>query len=542
MRIGTWGMGLVLVAALGAPSYAANIALEGFNTAPTNFTASPTSSGYQLKFTDSGGIDYPTSVPFFVEGRAAMSVTNGSYEITSKPFNTSTYSSVSLSLRLAAFALLTDTNGLDSSDRVHIAVSTDNGATYYKQVEASGFNSSTVGAYWNYTATGSATRAYAASNTTVVAAPAGTKSRTDGISTLSVTDLPSITNLLVRITVTNNNNNELWAIDDFKLTGDVRPDRYWIGSDTTRGGAGTWAQTGGAAWTNGDADGNAGLAWDATQAARFGGAGGAVAVDGTVQAGNGIRFLASGYTLSGGTIQLTGASAATNRIDVATGTATIGSSLTGSNGMTKSGAGKLILTGEGAYAGGTIVSEGTLAIGSGGSVPAGVIDVKPGAVLDVSASPGFVLAEGRSIAGNGSVTGTLGIAGVLAPGASIGTLSFTDGVVLSGDSVFEINDQTSAADRAEVAGAITFGGDLVVTNLGNTQGYYDGQVFDLFDFGSATGSFASIALPTLPEGLAWRPFDYSTGELSVTAAPEPASMGAAVVGAFLLGRRARRRD
>jgi hypothetical protein len=45
--------------------------------------------------------------------------------------------------------------------------------------------------------------------------------------------------------------------------GDAGTNYYWVGSDTTLGGTGTWAQTGGTAWRPTD-DNGTGTAWDST--------------------------------------------------------------------------------------------------------------------------------------------------------------------------------------------------------------------------------------------------------------------------------------
>jgi autotransporter-associated beta strand protein len=90
-----------------------------------------------------------------------------------------------------------------------------------------------------------------------------------------------------------------------------------------------------------------------------------------VQVHNGLRFETDGYSVTGGTISLAGASSANNTITVTTGTATINSTLAGSTGLTKSGSGTLRLGGSNTFTGGTTLSTGTLRITSSGALGSG---------------------------------------------------------------------------------------------------------------------------------------------------------------------------
>ncbi len=187
------------------------------------------------------------------------------------------------------------------------------------------------------------------------------------------------------------------------------PSFYWVGSDATRGGDGTWVGTGGTAWATADAD-QAGGAWDATKTAAFAGVtAGTVTVSGTVDADTGITFSTDGYTLSGGTLDLGGADAATNALFTGTGVAaTIGSVITGSTGLTKSGAGTLTLSGTNTFSGGTTVSAGTLSVSSDANLggAAGGITVAGGSLAFTS---GFTLGSGRTLTAAESTASTLDI-------------------------------------------------------------------------------------------------------------------------------------
>ncbi|MFN8283267.1 MAG: T9SS type A sorting domain-containing protein [Chitinophagales bacterium] len=194
-------------------AFSATIASDGFNNSSS---FSITGGAYYTGNSATG--DRPASVPFFSEGTYSYGFTgaSGSATLISPDYNSSTYSSIQMTLKVAAFSIGSTGNGVDGSDSVRIDVSPDGGTTWYNTVSLVG-NSN---AYWNYTATGNASTAYDGNNTTVVFAPAGGGSRTtDGYSTMSITGLPAVTNLKFRIFLQDNSTSERWVIDDFQLTG-----------------------------------------------------------------------------------------------------------------------------------------------------------------------------------------------------------------------------------------------------------------------------------------------------------------------------------
>jgi fibronectin-binding autotransporter adhesin len=98
-------------------------------------------------------------------------------------------------------------------------------------------------------------------------------------------------------------------------------------------------------------------------------------------------------------------------------------------GFTKAGSGRLSFTAAHSYTGSTIISEGTLALGSGASLASGLIKAgnaaNDGGTLDVTAlASGLQLQSGQSLAGHGTVLGnvTIGSGATVAPGGSVGTL------------------------------------------------------------------------------------------------------------------------
>src|SRR5262249_49974352 len=144
---------------------------------------------------------------------------------------------------------------------------------------------------------------------------------------------------------------------------------FWDGAagpkndSVVNGGNGVWQSTAGNDnWTSVDGIFNAPFTDGAF--AVFQGAPGTVAVDASVGASNvaGMQFAVSGYGVQGDPINLTGATPAIRVGDgTAAGTAmtaTIGSVLAGTSGLTKTDLGTLILTGTNSYSGGTVINGG----------------------------------------------------------------------------------------------------------------------------------------------------------------------------------------
>ncbi len=143
------------------------------------------------------------------------------------------------------------------------------------------------------------------------------------------------------------------------------------GATAGSGGTGTW-NTSSALWFNGSTY----QAWSnaAGNDAVFGGTAGTVTLSTGITVHN-FQFDTTGYTVTGNTLTLTGATPTVSV--VSGGTATIGSVLAGANSLTQAGPGTLVLTGTNTYSGGTTISGGTLPIGNGGtggSVAGNIVD------------------------------------------------------------------------------------------------------------------------------------------------------------------------
>lgn len=205
----------------------------------------------------------------------------------------------------------------------------------------------------------------------------------------------------------------------------------------------------------------------------------------------------------------------------------------GPRALAKFGAGLLEVTNANIYTGGTLIAEGTMKINNATGSAFGT-----GAVTVV---------DGATLTGAGSFTGAFQNNGIYAPGNSptLATLSsFSQGS--TGILEMEIAGLLPGTgyDVLNVTGSLTFGGTLAVTFLDGFTAH-GGETFDFFDWGSASGTFATLDLPTLATGLSWETSAlYTSGELSITGAaiPEPSTYAVVLASAALAVAMYRRRQ
>jgi autotransporter-associated beta strand protein len=196
----------------------------------------------------------------------------------------------------------------------------------------------------------------------------------------------------------------------------------------------------------------------------------------------------SGYVdLGGGTRTLT-VSDGTNAVDLSLEVPIY------NGGVAKNGAGTLRLTATNTYAGGTTVSAGRLLVNNAGGSGTG---------------SGSVTVNGGALGGTGTVAGAvlLNSAGTLAPGtpAAIGRLTLGSAPTLLGTNFLRVdrNGGATLADKLAVSsGTLTYGGTLVVSNVG--AALVGGEVFTNFAAAAYAGAFTAMTLPALNDaGLNW---------------------------------------
>jgi autotransporter-associated beta strand protein len=231
---------------------------------------------------------------------------------------------------------------------------------------------------------------------------------------------------------------------------------------------------------------------------------------------NGTATIANGGGLgSPGSIDLGGTNCAFN---VAGGVSLLIGVPTANGAFTKSGLGTIRLGTNNTYSGQTVIAAGTLALDNGGSVGnTACIIVSNAATFDVAGkATGFTLGAGQILAGNGLIVGPVTASGTVSPGASSGTLTFSNNLTLAGITVMEVsrNGLVLANDSIVCAGKLTYGGTLVVTNVGQDS-FNDGDAFRLFDAATNAAAFTITNLPPLTAGFAWDTSGLGTGVLKI---------------------------
>ena len=169
------------------------------------------------------------------------------------------------------------------------------------------------------------------------------------------------------------------------------------------------------------------------------------------------------------------------------------------------GASTYTFTGAGGIVEGSLnVNGGSLELANTGNSYSGATTVTSGTLIVTTATGTGTtsVALGAILAGSGVVQGDLVNAGEVRPGNSAGTLSILGNAMLESTSLLSIELGVGSQDLLAVTGNLQLGGELSVTLIDGLT-LTGGETFDILDFGSVSGAFDSIHLPTLPVGLFW---------------------------------------
>jgi hypothetical protein len=216
-----------------------------------------------------------------------------------------------------------------------------------------------------------------------------------------------------------------------------------------------------------------------------------------------------------------------------------------------------------------IVNGGTFKIGASGSVGSATISINGGSFDATALVGGYTVGSGQTISGSGTYAGTVtvGAGGTLAPGNSPGVTTFSGNLALSGNTVMEIDGTVRGTEYDGVnmtgtaANTLVYGGTLTMS-FGAVP---TATVYDLFQIGSViqSGTFGSVSIggsavasstAASITGSGWTAsltdnvtsavwnlsFDNASGDLTVTAIPEPSAF-AVIAGLGVLGLAATRR-
>ena len=220
---------------------------------------------------------------------------------------------------------------------------------------------------------------------------------------------------------------------------------------------------------------------------------------GATTVNNGILQIGDGVTTSAGTLGtgnlvLNGGELLYNKPD----NFAITNAISGTGGiLVQTNTSTMTYYGTNVSSGGTIISQGTLALGVSGLVSSPIF-VASGAVYDVTANPAYVL--NSALSGFGTVNGLLtgGTGGTISPGGggAAGTLNFANGLTENGN----VNNQMELSSVGGTNDLINITGSLSLSGVNNINfshfggGAIPNGTYTLMTYsGSLSGSLANFA-------------------------------------------------
>jgi hypothetical protein len=203
------------------------IAQQDFETAPSTPTLAYTANAGTLQTGQLISTGNPAGANLFNSGAQSFGAINQVANVDFAAINTLYYKNINLSLKCASYSLTT-ANGADATDLVEIYMSTD-GINYLKEIELKG----STNARWGFGATGTATATYFGNGTFLSYVAPVSGNNLAGYGTITIGNLPSVSNLYIRVALKNNATGELWLIDDLKIEGTANTDPTIITNKTT---------------------------------------------------------------------------------------------------------------------------------------------------------------------------------------------------------------------------------------------------------------------------------------------------------------------
>ncbi|MBK8340737.1 MAG: PKD domain-containing protein [Flavobacteriales bacterium] len=182
-----------------------------------------------------GATDVPVNQRI-LSATQSWQVNNGNVTLDLNTVNVSAYTNLVVRARLSSLSVGGGGNGADAGDNVRIFANINGGGfpgTADITIAGNG------NAHWGYS-TGTGTVTTTAGTPVSVAPASGGARTTDGYSFIVLNIPPGTTTLALRAIALNNNANEVWALEDFELRGDLCRPIYYSrsnGSELT----GTWS-------------------------------------------------------------------------------------------------------------------------------------------------------------------------------------------------------------------------------------------------------------------------------------------------------------
>ncbi len=177
---------------------------------------------------------------------------------------------------------------------------------------------------------------------------------------------------------------------------------------------------------------------------------------------------------------------------------------TGGGWLVKAGAGTLILSPSALYSNNVAVNGGTLVVNA--ALGGGAVTLNSGVLYGSGSLGGAVTVAGGTLGTVSSIDGPVAVTGgSLIPGFSgISELLISNSLTLGngGSVVMQLDQDAGTNDSVRGVTTLTYGGTLMVTNLGST-GVVSGDRFKLFNAANYQGAFTAIT-PAIPRpGMAW---------------------------------------
>jgi hypothetical protein len=145
--------------------------------------------------------------------------------------NVSQYANINLSLKVGAFRTGT-TQGLDVNEYVQVETSIDGGVNWSTESILRAYSNSR----WDFNAVGVFNAYYTgANNGATIDTRNGGAELPNGIATYYVRNLPPSSNLLIRITLVVDRSDEIWAIDNIRIEGQLPLNTTWDGTNWLSG-------------------------------------------------------------------------------------------------------------------------------------------------------------------------------------------------------------------------------------------------------------------------------------------------------------------